>query len=296
MHLPLQRVFSLIEEFAVGGGRRLTFTGGEPLMYTGIESILQRSHERGLHTRVFSSGITFNGTERVTGYDVLEQCAPFLNTVMYSIYSTSAETHNRITRIPSSLELTLEALRHTVALKIGTELHFVPTLQNYRELPSIVELAATLRVPRVGIIRFVPQGRGKVKSHELELHKEAHRWLRETIIELRNRYPHVILSVGSAYNLLGADDSHPCTAGINQLVIEANGRVIPCSAVSSVRVNDNFGNILQQPLQTVWKKSLYLQEVRQALASVHACNGCLAQKAIVAGRIDAQAHDPIEEL
>jgi radical SAM protein with 4Fe4S-binding SPASM domain len=296
MHLPFERVLSLIDEFSEGDGRRITFTGGEPLMYTGIENILQHSHERGLLTRVFSSGIIFNGTERIAACDPLERCAPFLGTVMYSVYSTRAEAHDRITRIPGSLELTLEAIRHTVALRIGAELHFVPTLQNYQELPSIVELAATLQIPKVGILRFVPQGRGKAKVDELELHKEAHRWLRKTIVTLRNHYSQVDLSVGSAYNLLGVDAPHACNAGINQLVIEADGRIIPCSAFSSIRVADNFGNILRQPLQTIWKKSLYLQEVRRALAGMDACDGCLAQKTIVAGQIDAKVHDPMEGL
>ncbi|HEY1348835.1 MAG TPA: radical SAM protein [Ktedonobacteraceae bacterium] len=296
MHLPLQRVFSLINEFADGGGRRITFTGGEPLMYTGIEGILQHSCERGLQTRLFSSGITYDATTRTIGHSVLNRCAPFLDTIMYSVYSTRAEAHDQITRISGSFGLTVEAIKYTLSLGARAELHFVPTLQNYQELSLVVELAAALCVPRVGIIRFVPQGRGKARAHEMALHREAHQWLRETIITLRKRYPQVTLSVGSAYNLLGVHSLHPCTAGINQLVIEADGRIIPCSAFSGIRLNDPIGNILQQPLQIVWKHSLYLQEVRRVLASAHACNGCLAQKTIVAGHVDAQEHDPIEEL
>jgi radical SAM protein with 4Fe4S-binding SPASM domain len=296
VRLPFERVLTLIDEFAEGGGRRITFTGGEPLMYAGLEEILQRCRERALGTRLFSSGIIFEGTERAAGVQILKQCGHLLDTVMYSVYSTSAETHDQITRIPGSLRLTLDAIKHTVALNIRAEIHFVPTLKNYRELPDIVALAARLQVPKVGVLRFVPHGRGKSRADSLALGKEEHVWLRKEMLELRKRYPSTRLYVGPAYNLLSVDAPQPCTAGINQLVVEADGSIAPCSAFSNVAVKDRFGNILRQPLQTVWRQSLYLQQVRQALAQVHSCSTCLAQKTIVAGRIDSQVQDPLSGL
>ncbi len=296
VHLPLERLLTLIDEFSDGGGRRVTFTGGEPLMYTDLGEILHRCRERALSTRLFSSGVIFDGIDRVAGVKILTQCRHLLDAVMYSVYSTSAETHDQITRIPGSLQLTLDAIKHTVALNIRAEIHFVPTLKNYRELPDIVALAAHLHVPRVGILRFVLHGRGKSRADSLTLGREEHLWLRRAILELRKCYPCTTLYVGSAYNLLGVDAPHPCTAGINQLVIEADGSIVPCSAFSNIPVKDHFDNILRQPLQTVWRRSLYLQQVRQALADVHSCSSCLAQKTIIAGHIDSQIQDPLEGL
>lgn len=296
MQLPLHRVQSLMDEFARLRGHRVTFTGGEPLMYRGIESILQRCQERGLTTRLFSSGIVFDGTERIAGHKILEQCSQFLDTIMYSVYSADAETHDQVTRIPGSFQLTLDAIKSTVALGIGAEVHFVPTLVNYQEFPALVALAAHLHVSKVGILRFVPQGRGKAKANSLALGKKEHLWLRNTIVELRKCYPQLELYTGSAYNLLRIDAPCPCSAAINQLVIEADGSIVPCSAFSNIRIKDEFGNIFHQSLSDVWKHSSYLQRVRQALESTHDCYGCLAQKTIVAGHVDSRTQDPLEKL
>jgi radical SAM protein with 4Fe4S-binding SPASM domain len=294
--LPLQRVLQLIDEFAGGGGCRVTFTGGEPLMYTGIETVLQRCREHQLVTRLFSSGVIFDGTQRVPGYSILEQCRQLLNVAMYSVYSTSPEAHDQITRIPGSFQLTSDAIKYTIQLGIGAEIHFVPTLMNYQEFPDVVAMAARLSVPRVGILRFVPHGRGKAKADSLALGGKEHTWLRNSIVELRQCYPHITIDVGSAYNLLNVGTPRPCTAGINQLVIEADGAIVPCSAFSNFHMQDEIGNILQHSLQDVWKGSLYLQKVRQALGGIHNCDGCLAQKTVIAGRIDPQGQDPLEKL
>ena len=296
MKLPLQRVLELVDEFADGNGRRVTFTGGEPLMYPGIEAVLQRSRDHGLQTRLFSSGIVFAGRKRVAGGDILARCSTLLDTVMYSVYSSASEAHDRVTRIPGSLALTLEAIQRTKALDIEAELHFVPTRINYLDFPAVVELALSLGVSKVGVLRFVPQGRGKAHAEDLALDKEAHLWLQQRIREIRKRSQQIHISAGSAYNLLQVDAPLPCKAAIDQIVIEANGNIVPCSAFSNVHVKDGYGNILHHPLHVVWQQSLYLQQVRQALATPHDCRSCLAQKTIASGYIDIHGHDPLEEI
>lgn len=265
-------------------------------MYPEIEKVLKRCYERGLAVRVFSSGIILEGEKLRAGCDVLQHLAPYLDTVMYSIYAAHADAHDLVTRIPGSFELTMKAIEQTVALGIGAELHFVPTIVNYRDLPAVVELAAIHSVSRVGILRFVPQGRGKAKAEELTLNREAHLWLRSTILELRKCYPQITLSVGSAYNLLHVGNAIACSAGLNQIVVEANGNIVPCSAFSNFRLKDHYGNILHHSLQTVWQQSFYLQKVRQALAEHPDCAGCLAQKAIASGHIERPGSDPLEDL
>lgn len=297
LQLPLERALTLIDEFAELGGQGVTLTGGEPLTYPGLEAVLRRCREWFLRVRLFSSGIVFDQNERVAAIRILDQCAPFIDSVAFSIYAADPNIHDTITSIPGSLYLTLAAVRHTVALGLDVDMHFVPTRLNYRNLPVLVELAARLRVPRIVILRFVPHGRGKSKEAELSLDMQAHHWLRDTILELRGRYPSVILYVGSAYNILGLDAPCPCTAGVQQLVIEADGRIAPCSAFGNFHVReDGFDNILQHPLRVVWERSLYLERVRHALRMVDVCSGCLAQKTVLSGRIDPSVQDPLAEL
>src|SRR5437667_6539184 len=57
LQLPMDRVLALLEEFAVLGGRDLTLTGGEPLMYPRLDEVLVKASTMGLATRLFSSGV-----------------------------------------------------------------------------------------------------------------------------------------------------------------------------------------------------------------------------------------------
>lgn len=299
LRLAPERVLRLIDEFAELGGYRVTLTGGEPLMYPELESVLDRCSAHGIAVRLFSSGIVQPGgaaaPRRSVEVFTLERYAPFVGSIAYSVYGRTPSIHDAITRITGSFHLTVEAIRRTVALRIGSELHFVPTRENYRELPAVVELAVELGVGRVGVLRFVPHGRGEAQAGKLLLDRPAHQWLHRAIIELRGRFPGIALHVGSAYNLLGLDDRHPCTAAIDQLVVEADGRIAPCSGFGNFRIADEVGNVLNNPLRVVWERSAFLTQVREALAlrAGSGCAGCLAQGTIAAGRISAHAPDPI---
>lgn len=302
LQLAPERVLRLIDEFAALGGRRATLTGGEPLMYPELETVLRRCQSHGIATRLFSSGIVQPGGAAAprSAVDVvaLERYAPYVGSIAYSIYARTPAVHDALTRITGSFHLTLEAIRRTIVLRVGSELHFVPTQGNYRELPAVVELADDLGVGRVGVLRFVPHGRGEARAGKLLLDRPAHLWLRRAIIELRERFPRVSLHVGSAYNLLGLDDQRPCTAALDQLVIEADGRIAPCSGFGNFRVEDEIGNVLEHPLRVVWERSAFLTQVREVLSlrAGSGCAGCLAQGAIADGRISPHAPDPLVSL
>jgi len=89
----------------------------------------------------------------------------------------------------------------------------------------------------------------------------------------------------------------PCEAGLKVLTIRPNGYVGPCDAFKQFRTKDNFGNVLYHSLSEVWDKSHLLNEVRKIhetklTSSCTSCplyarcnSGCLAQKAIAAGRL-----------
>jgi radical SAM protein with 4Fe4S-binding SPASM domain len=295
LQLSYDRVTRLIDEFVALDGRRVTFTGGEPFVYPRIADILAQCYKHGIQTRLFSSGIIIQKGERTTIGNMLKNLSSSIDTIMFSVYSSRPTVHDQITCITGSYALTMQAIQQTVAHGIQAEIHFVPTRVNYQDLPLVVELAAKLSVQKVGILRFVPQGRGKAKSDALILTAQEHQWLRTVLSELRTNYPTVNISTGSAYNVLHMGEPVACSAGVSQLVVEANGRILPCSAFSGVPFKDEVGNILQHSLQEVWRRSTYLQKVRQELNAHGNCHGCLAQKTLYAGQITGQIADPLEE-
>lgn len=292
--LAPERVERLVDEFVELGGQEITFTGGEPLLYPELRALVQHCAAQQLRVRLFSSGVVACADQpQPVSLATLQELAPFVAGIDYSVYAAEARYHDQLTGVRGSLSATIEAIRRTRAARIGAVMHFVPTSSNYRELPALVALAAALGVARVGILRFVPQGRGKQSASSLALDPSAHTWLRHTIIELQAQYPSVQINVGSAYNLLGVKPPKPCRAGIDQLVVFADGSIAPCSAFAHVVEHDTAGNILAHSLREVWTESLYLKQVRAALAVQPTCSGCLAQKTLQAGRIDPFAQDPL---
>lgn len=296
LQLAAERVSFLVDEFAALGGERVTFTGGEPLAYPGLHAILDQCHLHGIATRLFSSGVILDGRRPSAALQIIDRLTPSLDGIVYSLYAAYGPTHEAITRVAGSFALTLESIRHTVAAGIQTDLHFVPTHGNHRDLPDIVELADKLGVRRISVLRFVPHGRGRRRSDALALDAPAHAWLRSTIADVRVRHPRITVAVGSAYNLLHVGEPTACTAGIDQLVIEATGNIIPCSAFAGYHIEDPVGNINDAALRDVWERSSYLGAVRRTLQQNNTCEGCLAQKTLASGRIDASVVDPLEHL
>ena len=296
LRLPLSRVMTLLDEFAALGGQQVTFTGGEPLEYGHLDTVLAKAKRLQLHTRLFSAGIVFDNEQRVSAIRQLDTITPDLDMVIFSLYGAQPITHDAVTTCPGSFALTLAAISYACKQGIKVGIHFVPTQTNYREFSDLVALASTVGVNFMSVLRFVAHGRGRANADTLALDHSSHVWLRREIEQVPLHYPNIQIKLGSAYNLLGVGTPAPCTAGIDQLVIEANGHVSPCIAFVGHHVSDLYGNILRDSLSTVWERSSYLQQTRATLAVTNRYQGCLAQKVMITGNIDNTVIDPLEML
>ena len=296
--LDPSRVGQLIREFADMGGESLAISGGEPLVYKDLPMILDVCHTLNLRPDFYTTGICSNGISlSPISEDTLELLGQSCARVIFSLHGASAETHDTLTQVAGSFDITIKAIQRTLAAGISAEVHVVPTAINFREIADIVRLLASMSIKRVSWLRFVPQGRGEVNRDLLQLTKEQLGQLARAKIELQQLYPEVQIRTGSPFNILCPQSPTPCVAGISELAIRPDGRAVPCDAFKRFRGRDAFGNILDHSLSQVWEKSELLNEIRRiqesrsnsACASCPAfsrCNsGCLAQKAIAAGRL-----------
>jgi radical SAM protein with 4Fe4S-binding SPASM domain len=294
--LSALRVLSLMDEFKAMGGERLTLTGGEPFQYPDLDRVVERAHALQLRLRLFSSGVVETaGTLQSIARHRLQTMLQPSDTVVFSVYSTQSQIHDHITRTPGSLEMTLQTLRRARSLGIQAELHFVPTRLNFHELPALAELALAERLARISVLRFVPHGRGIQNAAGLMLTTADYLHFIAMVSKLRQQFPELELVLGSAHQLLDPEGCGPCTAALDQLLVESDGRVSPCSGFGNFRPGDDAENVLETPLSEVWDRSTFLNTVRQAHQSAPGCTGCLAQKAINSGRIDPRDLDPLEE-
>jgi radical SAM protein with 4Fe4S-binding SPASM domain len=301
--LPEETVFRLLREAAALGVEKIAFSGGEPLLVPYLARAIETTSQLGIHSSLYTCGVAdFDlnplGTERAR-----ELAKSGLGRYIFSVYSDRPEVHNSITRY-ETLTTTLSALQNAVATGVPTEIHFVAMRRNFRDLPSLVGMAAGLGVGRLSVLRFVPHGRGSEISQREDLTSDEMLELKDLIVATREMSPGVSVRAGSPYNILGVGHA-PCDAALSVMSVNHRGEIFPCDAFKNIQYHDNqFGSILNRPLKDVWERSAFLNRVREELAAgpMQTCgscsefsgckSGCLAQKVIRDGWESAQDTDP----
>jgi radical SAM protein with 4Fe4S-binding SPASM domain len=268
------------------GARKVALSGGEPLVYPELYEIVRTAASLALATTLYTTGIKNNNLDPIDESDVSRLISAGLDRIIFSIYATEPQIHNSITGFPS-FEPTLVAVKNCVHGGLPGEFHFVPLRRNYHQFGEVVRLAEGLGVPRVSVLRFVPQGRGAMIREKEELPAEYYRQLGKTVEELRRRGS-VQVRLGAPMNMLGLGHSC-CDAAQDIVVVGHSGRVFPCDGFKGTDYPDpEYGSILLNSLPSVWERSSYLNAARHLYAEGrNGCGscptGCMAQQAVRKG-------------
>ncbi|OPG16963.1 radical SAM protein [Ferroacidibacillus organovorans] len=300
--LPYDRMQQLIYEFADLGGQEITFTGGEPFLYDRLSCLLKSASDLNLETIVFSSGVIRDESGSLTPlsegflgrYPVLPDC------VVFSLYSSEREGHQRITRQPGSYDMTITSIKTCREMGIEVDLHFVPTKDNINLFGELVGQAKELGSRKIRVLRYVPHGRGGKNADVLQPDFRDLVSLASIVRDLQVDNA-LEVKMGSAFSVVAPDLTHKCAAAVDEIVIDARGNTYACSAFVNSLPTGNFHNIMEHSLEDVWMKSTALNQVRQVLnarETLHQCEsihaGCIAQKTLIAGRITDSIQDPCQ--
>ncbi len=282
----------VLKEAATLGVRSIALSGGEPLVWPGIENAVGAAREADMTVTVYTSGNIDCANARMKGL-----AAAGVSTMIFSIFAASRATHERVTRVRGSFEKTKAAIRASRRAGMPTGLHFVPLTDNYKELEGIAKLGRELGVSGVSVLRFVPQGRGQLlRRHVLD--KRQNLELARTILRLRDEK--LAIRTGSPYNFLMLNDQPACSSGIDRLILGPDMGLAPCDAFKQVNAEALVGtaslsSLAGTSLRKCWEESPYLQAVRAYLTTpfaptCRACrrlerclSGCLAQKVATYG-------------
>jgi len=247
---------------------------------------------------------TGNADNRDKIFDALKLAG--LHQVMFSLLGEEKVSHEAITEVEGSFDVTLDSIQKCVQLGLDTELHFVPLPNNYKSLRAIAELGKDLGVKRVSVLRLVPQGRGADKAIK-PLSKEENKALRKLIIELRKEGYEI--RTGSPFNALLLRERPQCCSGIDRLTVSPELKIFPCDAFKQITsqmlgVDDKYSSLENFSLKECWEKSSYFEKIREYLTTPFAekcstCNvlekclsGCVAQKFHAYGEL-AKSADPM---
>ncbi len=284
----------ILDDAASMGVEKVAFSGGEPLLWEHIISAVDQAARYGMDVYIYTTG------NAPGAKNLLEKLYSVgLSKVMFSLFGTNARQHEKVTMSCGSYDKTIAMAEYCVTIGLFTEFHFVPLSSNYKLLSAIAELAFSMGVKRVSVLRFVPQGRG-VNKNVCGLSHAQNLELRSKIKALHKQGHDIRL--GSPYNFLMLREKPQCCSGIDRLTIGPDLRIFPCDAFKHIRPTDigassDFSCLYTNSLIECWEKSPYLGVVREYLTSdfapeCSACqkledclSGCMAQKFYAFGEL-----------
>ncbi len=145
--------YSVIDQAAAAGFRRIQFTGGDPLLCDFLPEAVARARAAGIqHIEIYTNGLAL--TEQLA--DKLALYAP---TFAFSVYSIDPEAHDRTTRTPGSHRRTLAAIDRVVARGLTCRAAAV-VLEPGGDIDALVDMLKARGVGYVSWSRAFAVGRG----------------------------------------------------------------------------------------------------------------------------------------
>lgn len=286
--IPLMSLKRIIGEGMKLGVQEVALSGGEPLVHPDLYEVVSQCTRWGLKSKLYTSGIVDNDLTPLSLEQVERLRDLGLGKIIFSIYSHRRKVHNSITA-HQTFDATLSALK-VAARTIPTEIHFVPMRSNFRDLPGVLELARSVAVEKVSLLRFVPQGRGALIAEKEMMTFAEYGELRSIIHSQKDQS--VVVRIGAPLNFLELGWAR-CNAATDVVAIDFRGQIFPCEAFKNFRWPSEEPNVLNVALETALERSTFLSAVRD---NVRQDGACLAQRLVRLGTVKAGPDpDSLEE-
>ena len=281
----------VIDELAETGVVALAFSGGEPLLRPDFFEIAEYAKRKGFYVSIATNGTL-----------ITPKVARRLKRVVdYAEISLDGfeKTHDEFRGIPGVWKRTCEGIRNCVRAGIDTCVAVTVTKWNYRELPAFIDwVGKELKPNRMIFFNFVPTRRGKDIAKQDISPQQREKLLKLLYQKLLDpACPMDIFSTAPQYSRIAMEFAEGpavathftnkaalqalrgrtkaltefiggCGAGRLYTALEPNGDIYPC-----VFIPIKIGNIRQERLKNVWKKSPILKKLRDR-ESFKGCGSC----------------------
>ena len=139
--LTRDELFAVLDDLHALGALFITFSGGDPTVSRDFLPVLRRASELHMAVQFFSNGLLLD--EKTAD----ELAALRLFHAGISIYGATPETHDRITRRPGSLQLTLAGARRLKARGVHVVFKFIAMHSNVHEYEAVRDLGQAGGIP-----------------------------------------------------------------------------------------------------------------------------------------------------
>ncbi|MBA3855590.1 MAG: pyrroloquinoline quinone biosynthesis protein PqqE [Cyanobacteria bacterium PR.3.49] len=295
--LSLDHWISIVDQAADLSIVQANLTGGEPLAYPRLTSVVAQLKKRDIYSNLITSGIGL--TEKVL--EELVSCG--LESIQISLQSANASTAELIAgwnaqaQKMSSLNL---ALRQKIPVSLNVVLH----KYNIDEVGEIIDLAAELNVKRLELANTQFYGFALANRENL-LPSEKQMENAVAVYDLKKKQLAAKIQMSWIIGDYLERSPKPCMGGwANQhIVVSADGTAYPCLAAGAIKTL-SFPSTKEKSLQWIWEESPAFNAFRGTDWMLEPCRscefrekdfgGCRCQAFLLTG--DAAQADPVCKL
>ena len=227
--LTLDIVTSTIMEAIDLGCKKVTFTGGEPLISPFICDAIKFCLEHNLRVEVETNGFLCDS--------LIEKLKKDISKIEFSVsYDGENMRGNTSTTVR-------ENIKKLVNLNCNVKIQTVITKINMNEIDHIFEFSKNLGIKNRVFLAHSPNGNGKNLS-QLEIQE----WL-GLVKKIKTAYPHVIIELPDVFS---GGAQKKCGWGVHRCEIMPNGDVTSCGPITFNKRGFIAGNVIHEPLAKIW--------------------------------------------
>jgi len=229
--LSTDEALSLLDELAGMGTQFIQLSGGEPLMFPGIEDVVDRANTHGI-----CLGMSTNGSLIPRKLDVVKK----IQTVCVSLDGEAA-THDA-NRGPGTHQRAMEGLQAARAAGVRVHIYCTVTRYNVNSLDRLMEFCRTNRIYAEFGFLVNRAMRNDADYQGIDLDIETFRAAQGKLVEYKEKgYPILFsrqilrrvrdwpdFSVKKWMNTRPPFDHVPCEQGRLMIFIDCDGKVYPC--------------------------------------------------------------------
>ncbi|HHY12935.1 MAG TPA: radical SAM protein [Firmicutes bacterium] len=263
--LTFDEIESLLVELQRLGVKRLALSGGEPLVRTDFIQILELGAHLGFRINVTSNGTLIDDS-------VAQQIAEVKEALRFFLVSIEGpeDIHNAI-RGDGTFQSAIQGLK--ALRRAGVEAGFTTTLNalNLSRVDALFSLAQSLALEGFSLSIIKLAGRA---ATDLPLCGFSPDQLDKTLDEIRyleqktgiNVYMKELDSTSDDLELAKVLGASKCAAGLFTASITANGDVVACPYLESIRTDFGFSvmNIRKLPFSAIWRQAPEFRYIRES--------------------------------
>lgn len=265
--LTTQQWLQVIQQAAALGVLQLGFTGGEPLLRSDLETLVEAAATLGLYTSLITAGNVLS-QERATR---LRDCG--LDHVQISVQDSRAAESDIIAGV-RSFEEKLTAARRVKELGFPLTMNVVLHRQNVDRIAEIIDLCERLQADRVELANTQYYGWALHNRAALLPTPAQLQHAQDVVADAQQRR---LFPMGLVYVLPDYYEQYPkpCMGGWGQraMVVAPNGDVLPCQVANSIP-DLTFANVQDNALAWIWFESDAFNRFRGTDWMEEPCRGC----------------------